>query len=150
MKIGFVISSLTQSVPYMTYLVSLGYDVFPILLQEKIECDEEEKYYLKNIIENVSRKTILENDSLTEEEKLDCIIIIENAKSPKSLRTMDYSNFLKEDAPIVISTQQSIKTSHSTELLVNKNMHIINHQPINIIDNCNVVISNLNKILQKK
>ena len=150
MKIGFVISSFTQSVPYMTYLVSNGYDVYPILLREKLICNGDEKFYLKNIIENVTKKTILNTDSLANEEKLDCMIIIENKKSPKSLRTMDYSNFLKEGAPIIISTQQIGETSSSMGLDVSKNIHIINYQPINIIDNCNVVISNLNKILQKK
>ena len=34
MKIGIIISSLTKNIPYLTYLVSMGYDIYPILLDK--------------------------------------------------------------------------------------------------------------------
>ena len=51
MKIGILISSITQSIPYITYLVSHGYDVFPILLYGNLNCIYKTNSELKNLIE---------------------------------------------------------------------------------------------------
>lgn len=150
MKIGLLISSLTQNIPYMTYLVSNGYDVFPILLQKKLNCMNKSDSELKNIIEKITNKTILERDLLSEVEKLDCLIILGNGKGTYTFENINYNVFLKENAPIIISTQHPICMDNKTEMSIHSNVHLINYQSANIIDNCNAVISNLNKILQKK
>ena len=34
MKIGFISLSITQSIPYITNLISLGYDVYPLIFDD--------------------------------------------------------------------------------------------------------------------
>lgn len=148
MKIGIVISSLTQSIPYMTYLASNGYNVFPILLQEKIDCEEKVIFKFKNIIENITGNSIINGDFLSNEDKLDCLIILQNRKAICSIQTVDYNNFLKQNAPIIINSQ--IGENVPFEMQTNHTIYFINYSSINIIDECDYIISNVDKVLQKK
>lgn len=148
MKIGIIVSSLTQSIPYMTYLVSHGYEVIPIIFQKEINENTEENSHLKNIIENITKNKIIKANSFPNESKLDTLIILKNKDDIYSFQSIYYGIILKEHAPIIITNQACEDIPF--EIQANHSIHFINYPAINIIDECNNVISTINKVLQKK
>ena len=118
MKIGILISSITQSIPYITYLVSHGYDVFPILLYGNLNCIDKTNSELKNLIEKIASKVILDGDFLSEVDKLDCLIVLENSKETHSFENINYNGFLKDNAPIIVNAQQSLAGDCKSEVIV--------------------------------
>lgn len=146
MKIGFLISSLTQSIPYMSYVISLGYEVFPIMFR----ADSNKNNHLINIIEGITDKVILFEDSLQETEKLDCLIVMANPETMNILKNIDYNKFLKNNAPIICDIYQHQAFSDLSHSMEQQTIYIVDYKSKNIIDNCNCVISDMKKILQKK
>lgn len=148
MKIGIVISSFTQCIPYTTYFVSNGYDVIPIILENEEYIEEKESIYLKNIIRNITQKEIVDIDHLPKDYELDCLIFLDVSKDIQTLKNIDYSSILKTNAPIIINSHTKMDTQ--LESLSDCTMHSINYLPLNIIDECNHVIKEVNNVLQKK
>ena len=133
MKIGFIISSLTQSIPYMTYLVSLGYEVIPIILKEEIWDD-----FHKNIIEAITNQNVLHDMHLQENIKLDCLIIMENLENLKPLNNFDFNSILKENAPIILNIGSDLDMENLF-LHSYSNMHIMNYNSGDICTTCNEI-----------
>lgn len=127
MNIGFVISSITKSIPYMTYFDSLNYQVFPIML-----C-----------------KNMLYSDSISKSKKLDCLIIIVHPDIITFLKKIEYEQFLEDNAPIIFCIQQDDIVIPLQDL-THCNIHVVNYKSDSIMDNCHVMASNLNKVLSKK
>jgi len=142
MKIGFIISSLTQSIPYMTYLVSLGYEVFPIILKKELWND-----FNKNIIEAITNKNVLYNIYLEKNVKLDCLIIMGSLDDIKFLDTFELESVLKQNAPIILNTGNNIENEN---LLLSsyQNLCIINYNSSDVCENCNKIHRHLEKIFK--
>lgn len=139
MKIGFIISSLTKSIPYMTYLVSLGYEVFPIILKNELWND-----FNKNIIEAITNKNVSYNIYLEKNVKLDCLIIMGSLDDIKFLDTFELESVLKQNAPIILNTGNNIENEN---LLLSSypNLHIINYNSNTVCENCNEIHKHLEK-----
>lgn len=151
MKIGFLISSLTQSIPYMTYLISVGYEVIPIILQQEPINNDEKKHYmdLKKLIEIVVERPILDNNNIQEIEKLDCLLIMSTSEKIYSLKNINYQYLLKEHAPIIFEISNSKELTDVSDIIPYNNVYIIDSQSKNTIDQCNKLVSGLTKILTK-
>lgn len=145
MKIGFLVFSLTQSIPYLTYLVSLGYDVFPIILKEDKQISNNK---FKAMIEAITNKEIY-NDNSDALEKLDALIIIANSDKISFLANIDYNYILKENAPIIFNTYREKDFQELVQIFNKENMYVTNYESTNIVDNCNTIISNMEKVLKK-
>jgi len=141
MKIGLIISSLTHGITYASCLVSLGYDVIPIVVNNETitsRCSG-----LSKVIETIVNKKILYIDNLELSEKLDAIIVINDY----FLLNIDYSSIVKENAPIILNINSS--SNNENNLLDYNNLYITAYNSQNIVQNCNCIISKLEKVLKK-
>lgn len=135
MKIGFISTSITQSIPYITYFISIGYDVYPLILDFNNR--------LINILDGIVNKNYLISNYTTD---LDCLIVIIPQEKIDILKQIDYKNMLKKDAPIILNTDFPL----CTNVFPQENFYLFNYNSINIVDNCNNIVESVEKVLQKK
>lgn len=141
-KIGFLVLSLTKSIPYLTCLVSLGYDVFPIIM--KNDLNKKETFFVE-LIKSITNKDLIE-DNL----KFDCLIVVSDTKKLNLLKHVDYSNILEEDATIIFN---SFNIHNLDKILLDfpqENFCLINYNSNDVVDNCNKTVKCVEKLLQKK
>lgn len=135
MKIGFISLSITQSIPYITNLISLGYDVYPLIF------DNNKKFI--NILNSIVNENHLIPGYTSD---LDCLIVFIPGDKLNILNQINYNDMLKKDAPVIINTD----LSEIDMLFPQENFHITNYNSIDIASNCDNIYSIVEKVLQKK
>lgn len=143
MKIGIIISSLTKNIPYLTYLVSMGYDVYPILLDKTINTYSNK--CTKGVIEAIANKNILYSSNLDNEYKFNCLIIILEHNQLQFLNDITFNNIIDNNIPIIISCGKNIENDDFS-IFTYPNLHIITGTSFNVVDNCDEIQKKLEKI----
>lgn len=134
MKIGFISLSITQSIPYITNLISLGYDVYPLIFDNN-----------KNLI-NLLNSIVNENHLIPGyTSDLDCLIAFMPSDKLNVLNEINYNDMLKNNAPVIINTD----LSQNDIFFPQDNFHVTNYNSLNIANNCNNICSTVEKVLQK-
>lgn len=138
MRIGFVTFSLKQGITYMSCLVSLGYEVIPIVVSKDNLTGEND--FIINMIKDIVNREILFINNISLYEKLDAIIVVGN-----NIPNIDFLSLLKENAPIILN----LNHYHDNILTNYSNIQITAYNPQDIIENCNHIVTNLEKVLKK-
>lgn len=134
MKIGFISLSITQSIPYITNLISLGYDVYPLIFDDN-----------KNLI-TLLNSIVNENHLIScHASDLDCLIAFIPSDKLNILNQINYNDMLKNNAPIIINTN----LYQNDAFFPQGNLYITNYNSINISNNCDNICSTVEKVLQK-
>ena len=143
MKIGIIISSLNKNIPYLTYLVSMGYDIFPILLDKTMNIDSNKS--AKGVIEAIANRNIIYSNDLDIECKFDCLIILVNNDELQFLNNINFTDIIKDDILIIISCEKDLE-NNDFSISTYPNLHIISASSFNVVDNCEEIQKQLGKI----
>lgn len=142
MKIGIIISSLTKNIPYLTYLVSMGYDIYPILLDKTINTDYND--CTKGVIEAIANRNIIYSDDLNKEYKFDSLVILVNHDELQFLNKVIFDNVSQDNIPIIISCGKDLENDNLS-IFTYPNLHIITKTSFNVVENCDEIQKQLEK-----